>query len=105
MTFPRQTLLNRIKVAASTLLIVGAVGGALTTSSASAYDFVLDFETDSQGNTLDANQLDTHGNGNRVNVGDLWSDIGSPLLATLSVVMRPWASSIATASLTMTVSP
>jgi hypothetical protein len=76
MTFPRQTLLNRTKVAASTLLILGAVGGTLATPSASAYDFVLDFETDSQGNTLDANQLDTHGNGNRVDVGNLWSDIG-----------------------------
>jgi hypothetical protein len=76
MTFPRQTLLNRTKVAASTLLILGMVGGALTTPSASANDFVLDFETDAQGNTLDANQLDTHGNGNRVNIGNLWSDIG-----------------------------
>jgi hypothetical protein len=83
MTFPRQTLLNRTKVAASTLLILGAVGGTLTTPSASANDFVLDFETDSQGNSLNTisswtnpNQLDTHGNGNRVNVGDLWKDIG-----------------------------
>jgi hypothetical protein len=76
MTFPRQTLLDRTKVAASTLLILGMVGGALTTPSASANDFVLDFETDAQGNTLDANQLDTHGNGNRVDIGNLWSDIG-----------------------------
>jgi hypothetical protein len=86
MTFPRQTLLNRTKVAASTLLILGAVGGTLTTPSASANDFVLDFETDAQGNSLrnydptlpgtNPNQLDTHGSGDRVDIGSLWSDLG-----------------------------
>jgi hypothetical protein len=56
MTFPRQTLLNRTKVAASTLLTLRAVGGILTAPPAYAdddpLDFVLDFETLMPGATL-----------------------------------------------------
>jgi hypothetical protein len=80
MTFPRQTLLNRTKVAASTLLILGAVGGTLATPAAHAdddpLDFILDFEVDGRGNALDANDLDTHGANDRTDIGSLWSNLG-----------------------------
>ena len=76
MTSPRQNLLTRTKVAANTLLIIGAAGSVLTAPAAYANSFVLDFETDSQGNILDANHLDGHGTGPRTDIGDLWKDIG-----------------------------
>ncbi|MEB3268433.1 MAG: PEP-CTERM sorting domain-containing protein [Leptolyngbya sp.] len=76
MTFPQRNLQVRATVAATALLTLGIVGSALTTPSAYAADFVLDFQTDAHGNLLDANALDTHGNGDRVDIGTLWSDIG-----------------------------
>ncbi|MEM8779087.1 MAG: PEP-CTERM sorting domain-containing protein [Cyanobacteria bacterium P01_G01_bin.49] len=55
---------------------VSILGVLNTNSKARAASFNLDFDTDAQGNALNAQELDTHLPGERVDVGSLWQSIG-----------------------------
>jgi len=63
--------------AASAALLGIAVPGA-----ARAAQFTLDFNTAPDGSPLDAYALDTHGNGDRTDVGNIWNSIGIDITAT-----------------------
>lgn len=57
-------------------LIATALVACLAGQPVQAVSFTLDFETDALGNDLDPMTLDTHAQGNRVDIGSLWSSIG-----------------------------
>lgn len=64
------------KIAAPTIGGVLLALGSLEIAPAQAAQFTLDFETDPNGNVLDAIALDTHAPGERTEIGDIWNSIG-----------------------------
>jgi len=69
----------------ATKLLVSVAGAALLafgwSETTRAAQFTLDFETAPDGSALDPYAIDTHGDGDRVDVGSIWSSVGIDITA------------------------
>lgn len=79
---PKNLPVSQWKLASA--LVAGCMATALFVPSAQAASFNLDFETDAFGNALDAKALDTHSKNGRIDIGQLWADLGITITGSKS---------------------
>lgn len=84
MEFSRFKRLSTSRWKLASTVLVGCMATALFAPSVQAASFTLDFETDAFGNPLDAKALDTHSKNGRIDVGQLWADLGITITGSKS---------------------